>query len=59
MVTAIHDKIANRREQRKKMRIHYFQHVPFEGLGSIESWVTARGYPLTCTKLYHSHSAPI
>jgi GMP synthase (glutamine-hydrolysing) len=36
------------------MRIHYFQHVPFEGLGSIEQWIRARGYHLTATKLYQN-----
>lgn len=25
------------------MKVHYFQHVPFEGLGYIESWLAARG----------------
>ncbi|MGZ3595178.1 MAG: type 1 glutamine amidotransferase [Syntrophales bacterium] len=34
------------------MRIHYFQHVPFEGLGSIEQWILGRRYHLTVTRLY-------
>ena len=29
------------------MRTHYLQHVPFEGLGSIEPWLTAAGCTLT------------
>ena len=36
------------------MRINYLQHVPFEGLGSIERWINARRYHLTATKLYQS-----
>jgi GMP synthase-like glutamine amidotransferase len=40
------------------MRIHYFQHVPFEGLGSIEQWIRARRYHLTATKLYQSDPMP-
>lgn len=31
------------------MRAHYFQHVPFEGLGSIAPRLEARGYSITCT----------
>lgn len=40
------------------MRIHFFQHVPFEGLGSIEPWITARRYPLSCTKLFRNELLP-
>jgi len=38
--------------------MHYFQHVPFEGLGSIEQWISARGYHLTATKLYQNEPMP-
>lgn len=31
------------------MRVHYFQHVAFEGLGSIAAWLTARGIETTGT----------
>jgi len=34
------------------LRMHYLQHVPFEGLGSIEEWVSASGHSLTATKFY-------
>lgn len=34
------------------MRVHWLQHVPFEGLGSIEPWLQARGHALTCARLY-------
>jgi GMP synthase-like glutamine amidotransferase len=40
------------------MRIHYFQHVPFEGLGSIEQWIRDHRYYLTATKLYQSDPMP-
>ncbi len=42
----------------KDMRINYFQHVPFEGLGTIEQWIRARGYHLTATKLYQNDPLP-
>ena len=34
------------------MNIHYLQHVPFEGLGSIEDWVRCRGHTLSAARLY-------
>lgn len=40
-------------------RIHYLQHVPFEGLGYIEVWALQRGYALSVTKLYEPHVFPI
>ncbi|MCS6958505.1 MAG: type 1 glutamine amidotransferase [Pseudanabaenaceae cyanobacterium SKYGB_i_bin29] len=40
------------------MRIHYLQHVPFEGLGSIETWATDRGYTLCVTRLYQDDPLP-
>lgn len=38
------------------MRVHWFQHVPFEGLGSIEPWMRAQGHALSCTRLYAGES---
>lgn len=35
------------------MRVHWFQHVPFEGLGSIEPWLLERGHELTVTRFQH------
>lgn len=29
------------------MRAHYLQHVPFEGLGSIELWLQNAGYEIS------------
>ena len=42
----------------KNMRINWLQHVPFEGLGTIEQWTRARGYHLTATKLYQNDPMP-
>lgn len=40
------------------MRVNYFQHVPFEGLGTIEQWISAHGHHLTATKLYQNDLMP-
>lgn len=40
------------------MRAHYLQHVPFEGLGSIESWLKKAGYEITSTKLFDGPAFP-
>jgi len=40
------------------LRIHYFQHVPYEGLGHIETWATGLGYALSNTKVYENHTLP-
>jgi len=42
----------------KTLRLHYLQHVPFEGLGCIEDWVSAKGYSLSSTKFYVSTQLP-
>ena len=34
------------------LRIHYLQHVAFEGLGSIEEWALTNGHSLSVTRLY-------
>ncbi|WP_053182162.1 type 1 glutamine amidotransferase [Sunxiuqinia dokdonensis] len=36
----------------KKQRIHCLQHVPFEGLGYIESWIKEKQHHLTYTHFY-------
>jgi GMP synthase-like glutamine amidotransferase len=43
---------------KKGMRAHYFQHVPFEGLGRIEPWLVEHGYQLTHTKFFESMALP-
>jgi len=40
------------------MRAHYLQHVPFEGLGSIEPWLEAAGYEITNTRFFESAGLP-
>jgi len=40
------------------MRAHYFQHVSFEGLGSIEPWLNSNGYEQTNTRFYESSNLP-
>lgn len=40
------------------MHAHYFQHVPFEGLGSIESWLQTAGFEITNTQFYESSELP-
>jgi GMP synthase-like glutamine amidotransferase len=42
-----------------KLRAHYFQHVPFEGLGSIQSWLDANGYDTSSTGFFAAgHQLP-
>lgn len=40
------------------MRAHYLQHVPFEGLGSIEPWLQRAGYEITNTPFFDSEKLP-
>jgi len=40
------------------MRLHYLQHVPFEGLGSIETWAKEVGAAITCTQLFNDEQLP-
>jgi GMP synthase-like glutamine amidotransferase len=40
------------------MRAHYFQHVPFESLGSIKPWLESSGHQVTATKFYKSAILP-
>lgn len=40
------------------MKIHYLQHVPFEGLGMIKDWADIRGHILSATKFYEKHTIP-
>lgn len=41
-----------------KLRIHYFQHVAFEGLGCIEAWAFEKDYVRTRTKFYETYRLP-
>ena len=40
------------------MRIHYFQHVSFEGLGCIEDWLRKENHQLSCTRFYLQEAPP-
>ena len=42
----------------KKLRIHYFQHHPSEGLCSIEEWISSAGHSLTSTRFYENQTLP-
>lgn len=39
-------------------RLHWIQHVPFEGLGLIESWAKQNDYVLTCTRVHANEKFP-
>ena len=40
------------------MRAHYLQHVPFEGLGSIRTWLQNYDYKISSTKFFNSEKLP-
>lgn len=40
------------------MKIHYLQHVPFEGPASIESWAIERGHALSRTRFFAGEPLP-
>lgn len=40
------------------MNVHYLQHVPFEGLGSMETWFKNQGHTITVTHLYKNEELP-
>lgn len=40
------------------MRIHYLQHVPFEGPGCIADWAAAHGHQLSATRLFAGELPP-
>ena len=40
------------------MKIHYLQHVPFEGPGYIEAWASAAGHSLSRTPIYDGTPPP-
>jgi len=42
----------------QQLRIHYFQHVHFEGPGSIEEWCDRHGHSLSSTKFYGDSKLP-
>lgn len=40
------------------MKVHYLQHMAFEGLGSIQGWVECRRAAVTTTRLYLNEPLP-
>ena len=44
---------------KKKLKIHTLQHVPFEGLGCIDQWITTKGHTVNYTKLYDNPQFPV
>ena len=40
------------------MNIHYFQHVPFEGLACMEDWVRRPSNKVTATRFYEDARLP-
>lgn len=40
------------------MKIHCLQHVPFEGLASIEPWAIERNHSLSATRFYDNELLP-
>lgn len=42
----------------KSLRIHYIQHVPFEGLAYIETWATQHGHGISHTKTFNAEPFP-
>ena len=42
----------------QKLRIHYFQHVPFESLGNIERWCHENDHSLSSTRFYEKMIFP-
>lgn len=40
------------------MKLHYLQHVPFEGLGHIEKWAHKNNIEVSCTRLHAKEGLP-
>lgn len=41
------------------MRLHYLQHVPFEGLRAIEGWAKSKDHSITMTRLFAQEPLPM
>lgn len=42
----------------KQLKIHAIMHVPFEGIGCIQSWIDQKQYQLSYTKIYEQVAFP-
>lgn len=40
------------------MKLHWLQHVPFEGLGYIQTWAEEKEAAISCTRLYAGEALP-
>ena len=40
------------------MRLHYLQHVPFEGPANIHGWAENQGWQISVTHLYRLEKLP-
>jgi len=40
------------------MKMHYLQHVPFEGIGHIQSWADAHDHQVSKTELFNNDTPP-
>lgn len=40
------------------MKLHWLQHVPFEGLGYIQQWAEPKGFDISCTRLFADEQLP-
>lgn len=40
------------------MNLHFFQHVPFEGLGSVEDWAQDNNFEISCTRFFEGEHPP-
>src|SRR5829696_8622860 len=43
----------------RRMKVHVFQHAPFEGLGSIRFWLDQRGADVSYTRFFAGHPVPV
>ncbi|MFW6224829.1 MAG: type 1 glutamine amidotransferase [Bacteroidota bacterium] len=43
---------------KRKLKIHCLQHVPFEGLAQIQTWITKNGHRVSFTRFYENDDVP-
>jgi GMP synthase-like glutamine amidotransferase len=58
LIRSRHQPGANNLGDSGRMRAHCFQHVPFEGLGSIATWLAESGAQLTTTRFFEAPVLP-
>jgi GMP synthase-like glutamine amidotransferase len=46
------------RGEKHDMKLHYIQHVPFEGIANIRDWAENRSWPISGTHIYRGESLP-